>query len=140
MKKFLSNFFLRGLLAAAGGPVVLAIVYGILGATGEIQSLSPAEVCKGILTVTLLALTIGGMTAIYQVEQLPLFSAIAIHAGALYAAYILIYLVNGWLKQQLLPVLVFTAVFLVGYAVIWLCIWTATRAKTDGINRKLQAQ
>lgn len=140
MKKFLSDFFLRGLLAAAGGPVVLAIVYSILGATGEVQSFTPAEVCKGILTVTLLALTVGGMTAIYQVERLPLFSAIVIHGGVLYAAYILIYLVNGWLKQQILPVLIFTGVFLVGYAVIWLCIWAATKAKTDGINRKLQAQ
>lgn len=140
MKKFLSNFFLRGLLAAAGGPVVLAIVYGILGATGEVHSFTPTEVCKGILTVTLLALTVGGMTAIYQVEWLPLFSAIVIHCGVLYAAYILIYLVNGWLKQQLLPVLIFTGVFLVGYAAIWLCIWAVTKAKTDGINRKLQAQ
>ena len=33
MKKFWKEFLLRGLVAAAGGPVVLAIIYGILGAT-----------------------------------------------------------------------------------------------------------
>lgn len=139
MKKLLSDFFLRGLLAAAGGPVVLAIVYGILGAAGEVSSFSPREVCMGILTVTLLALTVGGMTSIYQVERLPLISAILIHGGVLYAVYILIYLLNGWLKQQLVPIAIFTAVFIVGYAVIWTIIYLSTKANTDKLNRKLQS-
>lgn len=137
MKKFLSDFFLRGLLAAAGGPVVLAIVYGILGATGTVTALSPAEICKGILTVTLLALTAGGMTAIYQVERLPLPSAIAIHGGALYAVYILIYLINGWLQRQLMPILIFSAIFIVGYALIWACIYLSILKNTEQLNKKL---
>lgn len=137
MKKFLSDFFLRGLLAAAGGPVVLAIVYGILGAAGAVSSFSPREVCMGILTVTLLALTVGGMTSIYQVERLPLISAILIHGGVLYAVYILIYLLNGWLKRQLVPIAIFTAVFIVGYAVIWTIIYLSTKANTDKLNKKL---
>lgn len=137
MKKFLSQFFLRGLMAAAGGPVVLAIVYGILGATGTVSSFSPSEVVLGILTVTLLALIVGGCTAIYQIERLPLGSAIAIHGGILYAAYILIYLINGWLQRQLIPVLIFTAIFIVGYALIWLIIYRVVRAQTDTVNRNL---
>lgn len=140
MKKFASDFILRGLLAAAGGPMVLAIIYGILGATGAVDTLSPAEVCKGILTVTLLAFTTAGMTAIYQVERLPLVSAILIHGGMLYLVYILIYLINGWLKNQLVPIAVFTAVFILGYALIWLCIYLSIRAKTDLINRKLSGE
>ena len=138
MKKFISDFFLRGLIAAGGGPVVLAIVYGILGATGEISSFSPGEVCMGILTITLLAMIVGGMTAIYQVERLPLANAILIHGAALYVAYIVIFLINGWLKQQLIPILTFTVVFIVGYAIIWLCIYLCTKAKTQKINRMLQ--
>lgn len=137
MKKFVSEFFFRGLMAAAGGPVVLAIVYGILGATGTATSLTPGEVCMGILTVTLLALTVGGMTAIYQVERLPLISAILIHGGVLYVAYILIYLLNGWLQQQLPAILVFTGIFIVGYALIWLIIYLCIKSNTDKINRKL---
>lgn len=137
MKKFAKEFLLRGLLAASGGPLVLAIVYGILGATGTVSHFSPNEVCMGILTVTLLAFIVAGMTAIYQLEQLPLFSAIMIHGAALYAAYILIYLVNGWLKQQLIPILVFTAVFIAGYVVIWLIIYAVTKNKAEQINKKL---
>lgn len=140
MKKFASDFFFRGLMAAAGGPLVLAIVYGILGATGAVDTLAPEEVCKGILMVTLLAFTVAGMTAIYQVEQLPLPSAILIHGGALYLVHILIYLINGWLKNQLVPIAIFTAVFILGYALIWLCIYLSIRAKTDLINRKLSGE
>ena len=139
MKKFISDFFLRGLIAAGGGPVVLAIVYGILGATGEVSSFSPGEVCMGILTITLLALIVGGMTAIYQVERLPLANAILIHGAALYVAYIVIYLINGWLKQQLIPIMTFTVVFVLGYAVIWLLIFLYTNAKTKKINRMLES-
>lgn len=137
MKKIAKEFLLRGSMAAGGGPVVLAIVYGILGATGTVSSFSPQEVCLGILTITLLAFIVAGMTAIYQLEQLPIPSAILIHGAGLYLAYILIYLINGWLKHQLIPILVFTAVFIVGYAVIWLIIYTFTRSKTEQINQKL---
>ena len=138
MKKFGKEFLLRGLLACSGGPVVLAIVCGILGATGTVSHFSPNEVCMGILTVTLLAFIVAGMTAIYQLEQLPLISAILIHGAGLYIAYILIYLLNGWLKQQLIPIAIFTAIFIAGYAVIWLIIYSITKTKTEQLNRKLK--
>lgn len=139
MKKFWKEFLFRGLLCAAGGPVVLAIIYGVLGATGAAESLSPAEVCKGILTITGLAFVAAGMTAIYQIEQLPLPLAIQLHGGILYIAYILVYLLNGWLQNQLKPILVFTGVFIAGYGVIWLIIYHITRAKARKINEKLKA-
>ena len=114
MKNFGKEFLIRGLLACGGGPVVLAIIYGILGMTGTVSHLSPNEVCMGILSVTLLAFFVAGMTAIYQLEQLPLISAILIHGAGLYVAYILIYLLNGWLQRQLIPIAIFTAFFVAG--------------------------
>lgn len=138
MKKFWKEFFLRGLICASGGPLVLAIIYGTLGATGTVECFSPREVCFGILTVTLLAFTAAGMTAIYQMEQLPLPTAILLHGAALYVAYILTYLLNGWLQQQLVPILVFTSIFVAGYALIWLMIYFITKAKTETLNRKLK--
>lgn len=137
MKTFCKEFVLRGLLAASGGPVVLAIIYGILGATGEVTHFSAGEVCMGILTITLLAFIVAGMTAIYQIEKLPLLTAILLHGGALYIAYILVYLLNGWLRNQLVPILVFTGIFVVSYAIIWLIIYFVTKAKTNKINKML---
>ncbi len=134
MKQFWKDFVFRGLVSAAGGPLVLAIIYGILDATGEVSTLTPREVCLGILTITLLAFIVAGMTAIYQVEKLPLASAILIHGGVLYATYLLIYLINGWLQKGIVPIMVFTGIFLVVYILIWVIIYCTERAKIRKLN------
>ncbi len=138
MKKFWKEFLFRGLICAGGGPIVLAIIYGVLGATGTVETLSPTEVCMGILTVTLLAFIAAGMTAIYQMEQLPLPIMILLHGGALYIAYILTYLINGWLHNSLVPIAIFTGIFAAGYALIWLIIYCVEKAKIDALNAKLK--
>lgn len=137
MKKYISEFCTRGLMVCGGGPVIVAIVFAILGATGVVQTFTVTEVCKGILTVTLLAFIAGGITMIYQVEELPLFTAILIHGVVLYLDYILIYLFNGWLKSQIVPILIFTGIFIAGYAVIWCIIYAVTKNTTDNLNKKL---
>ena len=138
MKKFGKEFLFRGLICAAGGPLVLAVIYGILGAAGTAVTVPATEACLGILTITLLAFIAAGMTAIYQMEQLPLPMMILLHGGALYIAYILTYLVNGWLANQLQPILVFTGIFIGGYGVIWTIIYAVTRSKAQKINEKLK--
>ena len=139
MKTCWKEFFLRGLICASGGPIVLAIIYGILGATGAVEAFSPREVCLGIVTITLLAFIAAGMTAIYQMEQLPLPIMILLHGGALYIAYILTYLINGWLQNSLIPILVFTGIFVVGYALIWLIIYSIEKAKAEKLNKLLKS-
>ena len=139
MKKFIKEFLFRGLICAAGGPLVLAIIYGVLGATGAVEVFSPKEVCLGIITIMLLAFIVAGMTAIYQMEQLPLSMMILLHGGALYIAYILTYLINGWLENSLIPILVFTGIFLAGYAVIWLVIYFVEKAKAEKLNKLLKS-
>lgn len=139
MRKHLCEFLHRGLYAAGGGPVVLAVIYGILGRTGAVTALSPAEVCTGVLSITLMAFIAGGITMIYQVEQLPLISAVLIHGGVLYLDYLLIYLLNDWIPQDFTGIGIFTAVFSAGYGLIWLCIWLSIRSKTKKLNRKLHS-
>ena len=77
------------------------------------------------------------MTTIYQQEQLSLASAILIHGGVLYVTYIVIYLINGWLQRQLKPLLVFSGIFIAGYALIWLFIYWFNKRKTMKINQSL---
>jgi hypothetical protein len=140
MKKFLKEFLFRGLICAAGGPLVLAVIYGILGATGAAETIPATEVSMGIVTITLLAFIAAGMTAIYQVEQLPLATMILLHGGALYIAYILTYLMNGWLQNSLIPILIFTGIFLVGYALIWLIIYCIEKNKAAKLNKLLKGE
>lgn len=138
MRKFWKDFLLRGLICAAGGPLVLAVIYGILSATGALETITTNEVCLSIITITLLAFTAAGMTAIYQMEQLPLPTMILLHGGALYIAYILTYLINGWLQNSLIPILIFTGIFAAGYALIWLIIYAIERNKTEKLNKLLK--
>ena len=138
MKKFWKEFLFRGSICAAGGPLVLAIIYAILGATDVVEFFSPKEVSTGIFTITMMAFIVAGMTAIYQMEQLPLPTMILLHGGALYIVYILTYLINGWLLNQLKPILIFTGIFIAGYALVWLIIYLVERGKTKKINRLLK--
>ena len=139
MKKFWKEFIFRGLICAGGGPIVLAVIYGILGATGTAESFSPREVCLGILTITLLAFIAAGMTAIYQMEQLPLPGAIAIHAVVLYLDYLIMYLLNRWIPRDLTALGFFTAIFFGGFALVWLIIYQFVKRDTERVNRKMRA-
>ena len=133
MKKYLPQFFLRGLCAMGFGPIVLAIIYGILHATGTDAAITPAE----IISISLMALIAGGVTTVYQIESLPLLSAILIHGGALYLVYLIMYLLNDWIARDLTAILTFTVIFIVGYALIWLLIFLYNRRKAAQISKKL---
>ena len=135
MKPLTKEFFQKGLMAAAGGPVILAIIYYFLEKYDVIASLTVGEVVRGILTVTLLAFIAGGIPVVYQMERLSLMAATLIHALVLYGDYILIYLFNGWLKSSATPILVFTVIFFVGYAVIWLVIFRGVKANVERLNQ-----
>ena len=137
MKQYIKQFCLRGLTAAAGGPVVLAIIYGILGKCGVIESLPPGEVTLGILSITLMAFIAAGITVVYTVEQLPLPMAILIHGGVLYVDYLLIYLLNDWIPKG--GIGIFTLIFGLGYAAVWLVIYLSIRIKAAQINKKLHS-
>ena len=140
MKKYALEFVKRGLLAAGGGPVILAVVYGILGATGTVTALTPSEVCLGILSVTLMAFIIAGISMIYTVECLPLPMAVLIHGGVLYLDYLLVYLLNSWLPRNWKAVGGFSVIFVAGFALIWLVIYLCIRSKTRKLNEKLRTE
>ena len=64
--------------------------------------------------------------------------AILIHGAALYLSYLLTYLVNGWLEQNIVAFLVFTSIFVFGFILIWLIIYVIIRNNTEKINRILK--
>lgn len=138
MKTIVKEFFRRGLMACGIGPLVLAILYLVLQHNGTLEALTVNEVCVGIFSLTALAFVAGGMNVLYQLERLPLMVAILIHGGVLYVSYLLTYLVNDWLEQGVVPILIFTAIFMVGYLLIWAVIYSVTKRNTDRINAALR--
>ena len=140
MKKFILDFMLRGLVACGFGPAVLAIIYFALYKSGAAETLPIPETCVGILSISVLAFICGGMTAIYQVEKLHIITAIMLHGGVLYAAYLVTYLLNNWLAEGVIPLLVFSGIFVVGFAVIWVIIYTIDRKHIAKINAILKTK
>ena len=138
MKKFVLEFVRRGFIATGLGPIVLAIVYLILKQSAAIDALTVNQVCIGIYSLSALALIAGGMNAIYQVERLPLLTAILIHGGVLYIGYLGTYLLNDWLDFGVIPIIVFTAIFVAGYIVIWAIIYSIIRRNTAKLNEMLK--
>lgn len=138
MKKSIFEFCRRGLVACGFGPIVLAALYLILQQEGILQTLSVNEVCLGIISLSALAFIAGGMNMIYQIERLPLTIAILIHGGVLYVSYLVTYLVNGWLERGLMPILVYSGIFILGYLAIWAVIYSITKKRTARINEMLQ--
>ena len=138
MKKNIKEFIRRGLVACGFGPLVLAVLYQILQSQGVVESLTVDEVCRGIVSLSVLAFIAGGMNVIYQVERLPLMLAILIHGGVLYISYLATYLVNGWLEWGMTPVLVFTGIFVIAYLIIWMIIYSAIKKHTDKLNEALK--
>jgi len=137
MKRFVLDFLHRGAVACGIGPVVLAIIYLILQGTSGVEELSVNGVCIGIFSITALAFVAGGMNAVYQIERLPLMAAILIHGAVLYFSYLCTYLLNDWLDKGAFPLIVFTAVFAVGFIVIWLMIYFIIRKSTAKLNKML---
>ena len=138
MKKFALEFLHRGLVACGIGPLVLVIIYLILQRSAAVETLTVSEVCIGIVSLAVLAFIAGGMNAIYQIERVPLMIAILIHGCVLYVSYLGTYLVNDWLDLGVIPIIVFSAIFLVGYIVIWAIICCIIKRNTAKLNESLR--
>ena len=138
MKKNVLEFFRRGLIACGFGPIVLAIFYLILQHQCAVETLTVNQVCLGIFSLSALAFIAGGMNVIYQIERLPLMVAILIHGSVLYISYLGTYLLNDWLDWGIMPIVVFSAIFVVGYIVIWAIIYSIIKRNTKKLNEMLK--
>ena len=138
MKNYILDFLRRGLVACGIGPMVLAVLYLILDRNGIVETLTAKEVCTGIFSLTALAFIAGGMNALYQLERLPLMLAVLIHGTVLYVGYLVTYLLNDWLEWNVVAVLVFSGIFIVGYLVIWAVIYCVIRNRTARLNAFLK--
>ena len=138
MKRIILDFLRRGLTACGIGPLVLVILYLILQKTAGIETLTVQQVCIGIFSLSILAFIAGGMNAIYQIEQLPLMVAILIHGIILYLCYLATYLANDWLEFGIVPILIFSGIFIVGYLAIWVIIYSIIRKNTAKLNEQLK--
>lgn len=137
MKDFIKNFIKSGMKAAGFGPLILVIFYYIYSFTINFHTISIQNVNKNILSSLLLAFIAGGISAVFKVERISLGLATMIDAIVIYVDYLLFYVFNNWIELQILSFLVFTALYISGYLIIWLCIYHQVKVQVKQLNHKL---
>ena len=135
MNKNVKEFIKRGLLFCWGGPIILAIVWLFINKGDIASQISLYKASISIISVTILAFVVAGISTIYQIESLPIVIAGLIQCLVIYLTYLVVYLLNGWIiKSIIIP---FTIIFVSSFIVIWICIYLVTRKNVNNINNKI---
>ena len=106
--------------------------------TLEEFTLTGDEVFIAILSIYLLAFVHAGASVFNQIESWPVAKSVLCHFGLLYVAYALCYVINSWIPFEPMVLGIFTAIFAVGYAVIWLAVYVSIRVTVKRLNRSLR--
>lgn len=138
MKKYLKEFLRRGLIFGGFGPIVGGIVFAILGATIEDFHIEGWQILLAIVSTYLLAFVQAGATVFNQIEGWSIGKSLAFHFITIYLAYSIAYVVNSWIPFEPMVLVIFTAVFVVTYAVIWVSVFLAVRATEKKLNENLR--
>ena len=136
MKNFWISFVKRGMVAAWGGPAILCIVWACLWHADMMQKLEMGEAILSVASSLVMAFIAGGISVIYQLEQLPKAMAALIQMAVLYVDYLGIYLLNGWLPLNAIPV--FTLIFAAGFAAISAMIYLYVKRTVSDLNEKIK--
>ena len=131
------EFFLRGLIFGGFGPIIVGIVYLILHFALEDFSLTGAQVFLVILSSYLLAFVHAGASVFNQIESWSIAKSLFCHFSMLYVAYVLCYVINSWIPFEPIVLGIFTAIFVIGYAVIWFAVYLSVNAAAKRLNKKL---
>lgn len=138
MNKYVKEFLHRGLIFGGFGPIVLGIVYAIIGAFVEGLALGGAEILIAIISTYLLAFLQAGASIFNQIEGWPLAKSLLFHFGTVYLAYLGCYVLNTWIPFEPVVVLIFTAVFVVTYFAIWLTVYFIVKSTEKKLNSKIK--
>ena len=138
MNKHLKDFFHRGLMFSGFGPMILGVIYFVLQYSVKDFSLDGGQVFTAIISTYLLAFIQAGASVLNQIETRYPILMMGAHLSVLYASTLGAYLVNSWIPFKPEALGIFTAVFTIGYAVIWLTVYISVKGVSRKLNGKLK--
>jgi hypothetical protein len=138
MNRYVKSFLQRGLIFGGFGPIVTAIVFFIVSLTVENVTFTGSQLLLAVVSTYLLAFIHAGASVFNQIDHWPLAKSLGIHFATLYLAYSLCYAMNSWIAFEPMVLLIFTAIFAVGYFAVWLTVFLSVRATGARLNRKLK--
>ena len=133
----IKEFCHRGLISMGFGPIVYGLVMFILCLCGVDTLSSGLVIFKGIISTTIMAFLIAGVSIIWTKENVHLGLKIGLHCLFLYISYLVVYLLNDWIAKDFNAIGVFTLVFVLGYAFVWLIIYIAEKQKAKKLNSQI---
>ena len=139
MKKYVKEFFFRGMMFGGFGPIVLAIIYYIVSVVDTSTIFEGKEILSGIISVYLLAFVQAGASVFNQIESFSIPKSLFCHLSVLYLAYTSCYLINSWIPFDPKFLLVFTAIFLIVYFCVWITVFVAVKITSRKLNAKLKS-
>lgn len=134
---YVKQFLQRGMAFGGFGPIVAGIVLWCVSLAQTDFSLTGGQTLLAIVSTYVLAFVQAGASVFNQIEEWPLAKALAWHFGLLYVTYSGCYLFNNWIPFEPMVLVIFTAVFAVSYAVIWLTVFACVKAVSRRCNEKL---
>lgn len=137
MKKYIKDFVIRGLMAMGGGPLVYGIVMFILYLCNVDTTVDGVTIFKSIISLSIMAFIIAGSSIVWQIDKLGLGFASLIHGSLLYVCYLIVYLLNNWIEKEIISFIVFTAIYIVTYTLIWLIVYLTEKHKAKKLNKSL---
>ena len=138
MNKHLKAFFYRGLIFGGFGPIIGGIVFLSIQLSGVSLNLNGYESFIAIISLYLLAFVQAGASVFNQIEDWPIAKSTGIHFLSIYLVYLLCYLLNSWIPFDWLVIAIFSAIFLVGYAIIWITVYFVVKKTSKKLNRALK--
>ena len=137
MKRYVKEFFLRGLICGGFGPIVMAVIYAVLQATVADFSINGYDACIAIVSTYLLAFVHAGASVFNQIEEWPLPKSMLVHFATLFAAYSLCYIGNAWIPFEPMVLAIFAAIFVGIYFVVWGIVYLCIRAAGKKMSKNL---
>lgn len=120
------------------GPIIYAIIIMILSYTLPDFSITAMEVFKAVLSTYLLAFVHAGASVFNQIESWSVLKSLLCHLSTLYVTYTICYLANAWLTYSWAVIGIYTAIFIVGYALIWTIVYCCVRVSAKRLNVKIK--
>ena len=138
MNKYVKEFLHRGLMLGGFGPIIFGIIIFIVSKTTENFVLEAGEVFIGIVSIYLLAFVHSGASVFNQIEHWSIGKSLLCHLSTLYVAYSLCYVINTWIPFEPKMLLLFTAIFMIIYFVVWGVVYFTIKATSKNFNAKLK--
>ena len=137
MNKHLKEFFHRGMMFGGFGPIIMGIIYSVIQRTESGFSLNGDEVFCAIISTYIIAFVQAGASVLNQIDTCYPLLMTGAHLAILYVTYVCAYLINSWIPFRSDALGIFTAVFVIGYAAVWLTVCIAIKTVSKKLNRKL---